>query len=102
MNGADLVLAVVGIISGAGGATVIKALIDRRRGIKSDEREARRDTVADRDALLETVLTELRGMRNRLDVVESVSRARSDHIDVLEHHIWSGKGRPPPPRPEGV
>jgi len=29
-------------------------------------------------------------------------RAQGDHIDVLEDHIWKGKGPPPPPRPVGV
>ena len=110
--------AAVGAVAGLAGAVVAiwRARIDARTGVSSDERAARReeaedrrDTIADRDSLLKTVIEEsrqlreeVRGLRSRVEHLEQVARNRADHIDVLEHHIWSGKGRPPPRRPEGV
>lgn len=31
-----------------------------------------------------------------------VKRQLGDHLDLLEHHIWTGQPPPPPPRPAGV
>lgn len=48
-------------------------------------------------------------LESRVDSLEAkreadalTKRRQGDHIDVLEHHIWSGYGPPPPKRPEGV
>lgn len=48
---------------------------------------------------LEANQRELWGLREADAVTK---RKLGDHIDVLEDHIWKGKGPPPPPRPEGV
>ena len=91
------------------GATVIKSRHDRRFGVSSDEREARRDqsedrrdTIADRDSFLGTVLSEVRELRGRVEIAERGLRLRDDHIDALEYHIYQGKPPPPPRRPDGI
>lgn len=95
-------LAIAAVIGSGGIGALLNAWMSARRGIASDERETRRDTIADRDSLLGTVLAEVRELRERVEVAERTSRQRSDHIDVLEHHIWRGLGPPPPQRPQGV
>jgi hypothetical protein len=100
----------VAALFGSGGlGTWVKVIYDRRQGISSNEREARRevaedrrDTIADRDGLLARALDRLATVEARLDKVEGISTARADHIDVLEDWIWKGKAPPPPPRPAGI
>jgi erythromycin esterase-like protein len=99
--------AIVGSLGGL--AALIKAVYDRRAGISGNERQARRDaaedrrdTIADRDELLRTVLAEVRDLRGRVEMADRGLRLRDDHIDALEHHIYQGKPPPPPPRPAGV
>ena len=96
-------------LGGGGLATLIRMVHDWRKGISSDERQAhrdaaedRRDTIADRDALLTTVLGEVRELRERVERLEVWRDRARDHIDALEAHIWRGKPPPPPARPEGV
>lgn len=74
--------------------------------ISGDERDARRDMITDRDALLDRALTRGRELEMRLDTLEMRLDARDqlvedlyDHINVLENHIWTGQGAPPPARP---
>lgn len=102
--------ALAGVVTGITGAAVaiFRARVDAKVGISSNEREARReeaedrrDTLADRDKLLDTVLTRLRDVEKRLEEVERIATKRSDHIDVLEQVIYS-LGGTPPPRPEGA
>ena len=38
--------------------------------------------------------------RERMDHIEAHNVALSDHVDVLENHIWRGLPPPPPPRPK--
>lgn len=37
--------------------------------------------------------------RRRMDHIEAWNARISDHVDVLENHIWTGRPPPPPPRP---
>ena len=90
-------------------AALLKVYFDRRAGISGNERQARRDaaedrrdTIADRDSLLTTVLDEVRDLRGRVELADRGLRARDDHIDVLEDHIWKGRPPPPPARPPGT
>ena len=108
-----VLLAAAGGLSGL--AALIRVLIDRRQGIASaehtaraEEREDRRDTIADRDGLLDTLLAEVRDLRDRevenrrrIESLEHDRRIDRDHIDLLEHHIWQQLPPPPPPRPGG-
>lgn len=91
---------------GGGGVAWYQVRQSRLARISGDEREARRDVVADRDSLYDRVNTRLASVEQRLDDTEAENRAlRSrnialdDHIDTLESHIWRGKPAPPPPRP---
>lgn len=100
-----------GILTGLAGAgtALYQARLNHRAGVSSneqsarrDEAEDRRDTIADRDSLLATVLTEVRDLRDRVERAERARRVRDDHIDALEHHIWQRMPPPPPARPEGI
>lgn len=109
---AELLLAAGGL---AGIATLIRVFYDRRQGIASteqaaraEEREDRRDTIADRDGLLDTLLNEVHDLREReaenrrrIESLEESRRVLYDHIDALEQHIWQQLPPPPPPRPGG-
>jgi len=41
-------------------------------------------------------------MQKRLDAADVRYRVSSDHIDMLEAHIWAQKPPPPPARPQGI
>lgn len=40
--------------------------------------------------------------RRRMDHIEAWNVSLSDHIDVLENHIWRSLPPPPPPRPRYI
>lgn len=99
------------IASGLGGLAGVAALwrvvVDRSRGVSSDEREVRRDTIADRDSLIERLERRLEQVEERLTAAEDgniakalIIRANHAHMDVLERWIWDRKEPPPPPRPD--
>ncbi|MEP7763862.1 hypothetical protein [Sanguibacter sp. 25GB23B1] len=113
MEGGDIATYIVGpvvtFLLGGGAVSVYSAHRSATSQLAGDQREARRDTVADRDAFIVTMLSDMREMRvemrtlrERMDDVEGISRGRSDHIDILEAHIWAGHAPPPPARPEGI
>lgn len=93
---------VVTFLLGGGAVSVYSARRSAKSQVSGDEREARRDTVADRDALYDRLEKRLVAVEERLERTERVSQGRSDQIDVLEAHIWAGKPAPPPARPEGI
>lgn len=91
------VVVTVGAITGlvVGIATVIKELVSWRSGVRARESEGRRDTVADRDALIDQLQEENARLRvanasltGALDETKSRNRRLVDHIY---------KRRPPPP-----
>lgn len=109
------------LLTGSGGILAgIAALMgvqrSRRAGVAGDEREARRDeaaqrrdTIADRDALIDRLVEQVQSLSARVDALEdkrredaTLIRGQDDHIDALEAHIWAGKPPPPPPRPSGL
>lgn len=113
MDGGSVLTYIIGpvvtFLLGGGAVSVYSAHKSAKHQVSGDEREARRDTVADRDSFIATLTTDVRDMRGeirdlnaRIGEVEHVSRRRSDHIDVLEAHIWAGLAPPPPKRPEGI
>lgn len=99
-----LILAAAGLL-GAGG-TLGGVVVSRRSGVSSHELQARRDTVADRDALIDQ-LQEERGANRRAieELRDEVAELRTERdLDAewaaaLVAHIWEGNPPPPPPRP---
>ena|SRR5699024_2659899 len=101
---------ITAIAIGSGGlGSVITGLIQSKLMAKNDARadwarftgEMRQQMDADRKQAHEQ-LQRLDAMRRRLDEADARYRASSDHIDVLEAHIWAGNPPPPPARPEGI
>lgn len=116
---------IAGVVTGllGGAIAVARYLHDRRTGISSDERLARRDKSADWAAFAAETRQLLAAERvdsaqlraalaakdaridhldARLEEKSRTIRALADHVDVLEHHIWQRLGPPPPARPEGI
>lgn len=75
---------------------------NRNARISGDEREARRDMVADRDGFYDRMNARLTIVEQRLERTEGKFEIASDHINKLEAHIWAGLQPPPPERPEGI
>lgn len=87
---------------------MLGATRSRRAGVKADEREARkveaeqrRDTIADRDALIETLQEDVTELRERLDKLEKAYYAERDYTRILQDHIYRGGSVPPPRAPVG-
>jgi len=100
---------IVSLFVGGGGVSWYTAHKSAKAQVSGDEREARRDTIADRDAFIQSIMHRLEAVEERLDAEQeqrrregAVSQARSDWIDRLEHHINTQKPPPAPPRPEGI
>ena len=113
----DIVLLVGAVTSVIGTLiAVFRARTDKKLGISSDERQARReeaddhrDTLANRDAFIDRLNDRLNAseareaaIQTRYDTLERRYRRLQDYTDELEHHIYTRKGPPPPPRPEGT
>ena len=89
--------AIAGLIVGI--ATLVRELSAWRSGVRSRETETRRDTVADRESLIDQLQeenTRLRGENMRLDEALRIER---EHTQDLRDWIYRGKGPPPPARP---
>ena len=91
-----------------GVAAMIGALRSRKAGVKSDEREARaaeavqrRDTIADRDALIDTLQEDVREMRGRLDRLEAAYNAEREYTRLLQDYIYRNGHVPPSRSPVG-
>lgn len=96
-------------------AALWKIVHDRRAGISSDERQARRDQSADwatfaqqmQDALAaersshQAAIARIDDLERRLQEKSLLLRAQGDHIDVLEDQIRH-LGGTPTPRPAGI
>ena len=98
-----LALAIAGVIGASG--TLGGVIVSRRSGVSSHELQARRDTVADRDALIDQLQEEVRSlrdeispMRTRLERLERAHEEERAYNDRLVAHIYEGKGPPPPQR----
>lgn len=91
---AALVVALVGLIWQG-----IKAISDARAGVHARHSTERRDTVADRDALIDQMQEEITALRLRLDRVEAELAIERAHSRQLVDQIYRGEGPPPRPRP---
>lgn len=90
-------------------AALISSWRSRRAGIKSDEREARdienaqrRDTIADRDSLIDQFQEELRELRSRVAAVEDTNEKYRRELALEKEYSrilldWGYRGAPPPP-----
>ena len=83
-------------------AAMIGSVRSRRAGIRADEREARkveaeqrRDTIADRDALIDTLRDDVTELRTRVDRLELELLAERDYSRELQDHIYRAGGTPP-------
>jgi len=90
----------------AGIAALIGARTSRRVGVSGDEREARRDeaahrrdTIADRDALIDQMQEQLRDLVPRVERIESELNDERDYTRLLVDHIYRQAPPPPPARP---
>lgn len=85
--------------------TGIKTWADRRAGVRSTEHTERRDTVADRDALIDQLQEQLTAAIDRAeaaevkrrDAVELLEKER-EYTQVLRDHIYRRREPPPPQR----
>jgi len=73
--------------------------ITARRGHQGDTLQLLITSLMSRVNALETRVDELEEKRKD-DAV--LIRKLGDFIDILEAHIWDGKGPPPPERPNGI
>lgn len=69
------------------------------RGRGEHSTTVRRDTVSDRDALIDQLQEELAGLRRRVDLIESDLRIERAWNRDLVDHIYRGLPPPPPPKP---
>lgn len=99
-----VVTAVVALLTAAW--TGVKTLSDRRAGVTASEHSLRRDTVADRDTLIDQLQEELRDARagkteaeNRAAALATQLAAEREHSQALTDHIYRQKPPPPPTRP---
>ncbi len=102
LSTSDLALMFGSVVGTGGAGAALRAVVERRR-------TARRDTIADRDGLIEHLETRLKRVEDRLTAAEDGNvakaltiRAMGDHFDVLEDHIWKQLPPPPPRRPPGT
>jgi len=87
-----------------GSAGMIGAVRSRGAGVRSDEREARkveaeqrRDTIADRDSLIEGLRDDVTELRTRMDRVEHELQEEREYSRSLQDFIYR-KGYVPPLR----
>lgn len=73
----------------------INARHDRRRGVAGVEQVQRRDTVTDRDALIDQLQEEITRLRSRVDALEVALDIEQRHNRALVDQIY--RGDPPPP-----
>jgi len=113
------------LFKAAGLITAIGALVgiwvSRRTGVKGDEREARkvemeqkRDTVKDRDDLIDQMQEDLKGLREdrdkdrdriteverKLEATKDLYYDERDYNRILIDFIYKGGTPPPPDRPQ--
>lgn len=99
MDGQNVALVVMALIGSGGLGALLTTIFNHRRGIKGDEREARRDTIADRESLIENLVEEVGTLRSRQDRLERELHAEMEWNLALLQHIYAGSPPPPPARP---
>ena len=98
------VLGAGGLLTGA--AALWNARVSHRAGVNGDEREARkveaeqrRDTIADRDGLIDQLQEQMQSVLPRVARLEHDLEDERAYVHVLIEHIYQGAPPPPPPRP---
>ena len=93
---------ITGSIVAIGGLvyTLLKNRTDRSLGLASAESTNRRDTVSDRDSLIDQLQEEDKRLATRNAVLEREYFIERDWNRLLIDHIFRGKPPPPPKRPE--
>ncbi|MGX9349396.1 hypothetical protein [Microbacterium sp. KNMS] len=88
-------------IVGIGGTVIAwrRLRIDKKHGVTTDEREMRRDTVADRDALIDQLQEDVRDLRTRITHIEAEYDLERQWNRQLVDHIYRQLPPPPPARP---
>lgn len=83
----------------------VKTLSDRKQGVRATELAERRDTVADRDALIDqvqeerdTAITRATTAEARAAAAETELAREREYTQVLRDHIYRRREPPPPPR----
>lgn len=98
----------VGVFSGVTGSlvaigglviTLWKTRGDRKQGVAQVEVESRRDTIADRDALIDQHQEDIRELRTRVTLVEIELDIEQQWTQALRDHIYRQLPPPPPGRP---
>lgn len=98
----------IGIITGVLGSVVAvgglilswrKAHHDEADGISTNERESRRDTIADRDAFIDQYQEDMRDLRARMSSIEAEYEIERAWNRQLVDHIYRQLPPPPPSRP---
>lgn len=82
----------------AGAAAWVRSRADRRSGLTGDERADRRDTIADRDALIDQLQEQTSALSTRVERLELAREADAEWAAALVAHIWARKPPPPPAR----
>lgn len=91
------------------GITLWRTRNDKRAGIRSNELETRRDTISDRDALIDQFQEIIKTEREervrqekvteiRLNQLEMALQEEREYNRALVEHIWTKKPPPPPKR----
>lgn len=87
-------------------ATLLRGRSESRRGVRATEHEGRRDTISDRDALIDQLQEQVADLRetqaaqaSRITALERDLRIEREYTSVLRDHIYRGETPPPPPRP---
>lgn len=93
------------LFGGGGIVSWYSARTARRQGVSSDEREARRDTIADRDAQIDQLQEDVEGLRAEVARLTALVRDQSGDLEaeraynrVLVDHIYRRADPPPPAR----
>ncbi len=82
----------------AGAAAWARSRSDQRAGLTGVERADRRDTIADRDALIDQLQEQQTALMARVDRLEHERELDQEWAAAMVAHIWAGKPPPPPAR----
>lgn len=95
---------ILGSVVAVGGLiiTLVRTKHDRDIGVTTEERASRRDTIEDRDSLIDQIQEEMREMRGRVSVIEGELQVEREWNRALVDHIYRELPPPPPPRPTRV
>lgn len=95
---------ILGSLVAVGGViiTIIRTKNDRAAGISTADRETRRDTIADRDSLIDQLQENLAALTTRVSRIELEYDTERYWNRMLVDHIYKGLPPPPPKRPTNI